>query len=84
MKKLFLLLVAVISFGLCAVAQNRTVKGQVLSADGEPLIGASVLGVGTQSGTATDIDGNFTLSIPASVKTLQVAYVGMDADRTPA
>ena len=83
MKKLFLLLVAVISFGLCAVAQNRTVKGQVLSADGEPLVGASVLGVGTQSGVATDIDGNFSLSIPASVKTLQVAYVGMETLQVP-
>jgi|GEM_PF-5841362 len=83
MKKLFLLLVAVISFGLCAVAQNRTVKGQVLSADGEPLVGASVLGVGTQSGVATDIDGNFSLLIPASVKTLQVAYVGMETLQVP-
>ncbi len=43
MKKLFLLLVAVLSIGLCASAQTRTVTGTVLDANtDEPLIGASV------------------------------------------
>ena len=78
MKKLFLLLAVIITFALSAAAQNRTVSGTVVSADnGEPLIGATVLGVGTQMGAATDIDGNFSLSLPASVKKLSVSYVGM-------
>ena len=77
MKKLFLLLVAVITFTLSAMAQNQNVKGQVVSAEGEPLVGATVLGVGTQTGTVTDLDGNFSLTLPASVKKLQVSYVGM-------
>ncbi len=77
MKKLFLLLVAVITFALSAAAQNQSVKGQVVSAEGEPLVGATVLGVGTQTGTVTDLDGNFSLTLPASVKKLQVSYVGM-------
>ena len=84
MKKLFLLLVAVITFSLSAMAQSQTVKGQVVSADnGEPLIGATVLGVGTQTGTVTDLDGNFSLTLPASVKKIQVSYVGMQTADVP-
>ncbi len=83
MKKLFLLLVAVITFSLSVMAQNQNVKGQVVSAEGEPLVGATVLGVGTQTGTVTDIDGNFALTLPASVKKLQVSYVGMQTREVP-
>ncbi len=77
MKKLFLLLAALITT-ITVMAQNQTVSGTVTSADGEPLTGATVMGVGTTIGTATDVDGNFTLSLPAKVKKLQVAYVGMN------
>ncbi len=77
MKKLFLLLAALITT-ITVMAQNQTVSGTVTSADGEPLAGATVMGVGTTIGTATDVDGNFTLSLPAKVKKLQVAYVGMN------
>ena len=85
MKKLFLLLAALITT-ITVMAQNQTVSGTVTSADGEPLAGATVLGVGTTIGTATDVDGNFTLSLPAKVKKLHVSYVGMnsrDVDITP-
>lgn len=62
-----------------ALAQTSTIKGTVVSAeDGEPIVGASVLLKGTNLGTVTDIDGNFTISnVPGNVKTLQVSYVGM-------
>ena len=76
MKKLFLLLAALITT-IAVMAQNQSISGVVTSADGEPLVGATVMGVGTQIGTSTDVDGNFSLSLPASVKKLQVAYVGM-------
>lgn len=58
----------------------KTVSGNVISnSDGEPVIGATVLVQGTQIGTSTDIDGNFTLSdVPDNAKTLRVSYVGMD------
>ena len=85
MKKLFLLLAALITT-ITVMAQNQTVSGTVTSADGEPLAGATVMGVGTTIGTATDVDGNFTLSLPAKVKKLHVSYVGMnsrDVDITP-
>ncbi len=65
MKKLFLLLVAVITFCLSASAQSRTVSGIVFGAqDNEPLIGATVIGVGSEVGTVTDTDGRFTCRSP--------------------
>ncbi len=62
-----------------AFAQNVTISGTVVDAENdEPLIGASVQPVGSSVGVATDIDGHFTLSIPASVKQLTVSYIGME------
>lgn len=59
-----------------ALAQTQ-VSGKVTSAeDGTPVIGATVKVAGTNTGTVTDIDGNFSLSVPAGAK-LEVSYVGM-------
>ena len=59
-------------------AQNITVKGTVLDATGETVIGASVVEKGNASnGTITDIDGNFSLSLPKG-KALIISYVGME------
>ena len=78
MKKLFLLLLAVLSISLCASAQTRTVKGVVVYAgDQEPLPGATILPVGGGNGVATDLDGKFSLEVPAKVTKLNVSYVGM-------
>ncbi|MCM1110203.1 MAG: SusC/RagA family TonB-linked outer membrane protein [Clostridium sp.] len=78
MKKLFLLLVAVVSFAISLSAQT-TIKGTVLSAeDDEPLPGATVQPLGGGAGVATNIDGEFTLTVPASVKKLRVSYVGYE------
>ena len=76
MKKLFLLLVAVLTLSLCASAQTRTVKGTVLDAENdEPLIGVSVT-AGGNYGVSTDADGNFVLQVPATASKLTVSYVG--------
>ncbi|WP_295728750.1 SusC/RagA family TonB-linked outer membrane protein [uncultured Muribaculum sp.] len=78
MKRIVFFLTAFFALCLTAVAANRTVKGIVVSAeDGEPLVGATVMGAGTTDGTATDIDGQFSLSLPESVKHIKVSYVGM-------
>ncbi len=78
MKKLFLLLVAVLSIGLCASAQTRTVTGTVLDAKtDDTLVGASV-SAGKDFGAITDIDGNFTITVPASATHLKVSYVGYE------
>ena len=77
MKKLFLLLAAIVTFALSASAQNRTYTGTVLSSsDDEPLIGATVTPVGGGQGVITDVDGAFKLTVPASVKEVKVTYVG--------
>ena len=62
-----------------ATAQVTKVTGKVYSeSDGEPVIGASVLVVGTTLGASTDIEGNFTIeNVPTSATTLRVSYVGM-------
>lgn len=79
MKKLFLLLVAVLSIGLCASAQTRTVKGTVLDAENdEPLIGVSVTAGNDAMGVTTDIDGDFTIVVPESAKHLTISYIGYE------
>ncbi len=84
MKKLFLLLAAIAVLAIGASAQTQTITGTVYSAsDKEPLIGASVLAVGSGKGTSTNNDGNFTLVIPTSVKTLRFSYVGMKEKEVP-
>ena len=61
-----------------ATAQTRTVTGTVISSeDNEPMIGVNVVVVGqTNIGAPTDINGKFTLSVPANAKQLQFSAVG--------
>lgn len=68
---------AVLACSWSAVAQNRTISGTVLDAtNDEPLIGATIIPQGGGQGTQADIDGNFTISVPANVKTAIVSCVG--------
>ena len=72
---LLFFLVAVIS--LSVSAQNVAVTGTVTDKTGETVIGASVVEKGNAgNGTITDIDGNFSLNVPANA-TLVFSYVGM-------
>ncbi|MBO5000226.1 MAG: carboxypeptidase-like regulatory domain-containing protein, partial [Bacteroidaceae bacterium] len=80
MKRKFLAFVTMLIVGVCATfAQSTiTVKGNVVSAeDQEPIIGASVLVVGTTKGAITDIDGNFQIADVPSSAQLRVSFVGM-------
>lgn len=76
MKKQILLF-CFLFFAMIGFAENVNITGVVTSAeDGEPLIGASVQVKGNPSqGVATDIDGNYTISVPAGA-TLQYSFVG--------
>lgn len=66
------------------MAQNRTYSGTVVDAgNNEPLIGATVMPIGGGQGAATDVDGNFTLSVPANVKSVKVSYVGYKEQTLP-
>ena len=53
-----------------------TVTGKVMDETNEPLIGASILVQGTDAGTTTDVDGNFSLDVPGNSATLVVSYLG--------
>ncbi|HRI58513.1 MAG TPA: SusC/RagA family TonB-linked outer membrane protein [Saprospiraceae bacterium] len=71
-----LLAAVMLLFGNSALAQ-RTVTGKVTDAEnGEPLIGATVSVVGTTRGAQTDIDGNYTVSVPDGSTQLRFAYTG--------
>ena len=63
-------------------SQTKTVTGTVTDALNEPLIGVSVLIQGTSSGTVTDLDGNYSISVtPDNV--LEFSYVGMQKQIIP-
>jgi iron complex outermembrane receptor protein len=54
----------------------KKVTGTVLDEEGLPLIGATVVELGTTQGTVTDFDGNFQLNVTAKATQIQVSYVG--------
>lgn len=71
-----LLLASLMLFSSLALAQ-RTVKGRVTDAEsGEGLIGATVSVVGTTRGASTDVDGNYSVEVPAGSLQLRFAYTG--------
>lgn len=64
------------SAALSLQAQTRNqVSGRVTDAAGEPLVGATVVVVGTTTGTTTDIDGNYAINAPAGGQ-LRFSYIG--------
>ncbi len=79
MKRLTLLLTCfILSMGL-AIAQTTKVKGVVVDESNEPIAGVSVIvKENTAVGTVTNVDGQFTLDVPASAKSLIMKYLGME------
>lgn len=77
----WLLVVLILTLGSFAYAQ-RSISGKVTDeASGDPLIGANILVVGTSTGTATDIDGGYTLNVPAGATELEISYTGYTTKR---
>ncbi|NVO19126.1 MAG: SusC/RagA family TonB-linked outer membrane protein [Bacteroidetes bacterium] len=77
MRKLSILLALLLFTGMQVLAQ-RTITGKVTSADdGLGIPGATVLVKGTTSGTLTDVDGKYQLSVPKTATTLIFQSVGM-------
>ena len=77
-KRIMTLLAVLFLFIGGAMAQTR-VNGIVVSQDdGQPVIGVSVLVVGTNIGTVTGSDGRFSLTVPAGKSQLRFSYVGME------
>ena len=63
-------------FTFSFMAAQRTVTGTVTEANGDALIGASVVVKGTVTGTSTDIDGSFSLDVPEGYNELEISYTG--------
>jgi len=69
--------------GVSAMAQH-TVSGKVTSSvDGSPLPGVSVLVKGTTTGTSTDVDGRFTVTVPDNNSILVLSFIGYTTQEVP-
>lgn len=80
MKKTVLLVPVLMLLFYGAWAQQRTVKGEVLDyATNEPVIGATLVVPGTQTGTITNAKGAFSLTVPEGVKSLVISSVGYES-----
>ena len=77
MEKRLMTFIACLFLSLGMALAQTQVSGNVTSSeDGSPVIGASIKVAGTNTGTVTDVDGNFSLNVPAGAK-LEVSYLGM-------
>jgi len=80
MKKILLVSLSLV-LALSLWAQDRTVTGSVTSKeDGSPLAGVNVVVKGTTSGTITDSNGKFSVSVPRSGGSLLFSFVGLKPD----
>lgn len=59
--------------------QQKQISGKVNDSTGAPVPGATIIVTGTNIGTISDSNGNFSLGIPASAKSITVSFVGMTA-----
>ncbi len=82
LKKQVVGILLALAMPVCALAQSVTVKGQVKDGAGEPLMAAAVAEVGTSNGVATDLNGNYTITV-ASNATLQFSFMGYNTVTEP-
>ena len=68
---------------MAVIPTNDIIKGKVTDQKGEPLIGASVMYKGTNIGTVTDVNGEFSLLKKAENKQLTAQYIGYDPVEVP-
>ena len=79
MRKTILTLAIAMAFMLGATAQDRKISGRVVNDKAAPLEGVSVTPSGGQNGTQTDKNGNYSLSVSASTRTLTFSYVNFES-----
>jgi TonB-linked SusC/RagA family outer membrane protein len=72
------LLVFIAAFLLSAFAANaqHTVQGKITDENGDPLIGVNVVEKGTMTGTVTNVDGNYEITVSGPNATLNMSFVG--------
>ena len=77
MKKRLTMFLATMVLCVGSVLAQTKVAGTVLSQeDGQPIIGAAVKVIGTQTGMLTDINGKFSINLPAGKNQLEISYLG--------
>lgn len=77
MRKILLLMICMVMYAAGVYAQSRTYTGTILdAANNEPLIGATIMPIGGGQGSAADIDGNYSITVPANVHKATISYVG--------
>ena len=82
LQKTFGLLLLLSFWAATPAFAQRTISGSVTDAEnGEPLIGANILVVGTSIGTITDFDGNYSLDVSAEATALDFSYTGYTGQR---
>lgn len=81
-RKVWVTMAVLLTLAFPSLAQKITVTGHVSDELGEDLIGATIMEKGTTNGTSADIEGNFSISVPANA-TLVVSYVGYDPMDVP-
>ena len=78
MKKLFLLSVLIWIFSNNLFAQKK-ISGTITDETGEPLVSATIVTKGTNQGVLTNLEGNYSISVPNNTKILVMSFVGFQA-----
>jgi len=77
----YLLVLGWMLFATSIAIAQQTVNGTVTDNEGESLIGVSILVEGTSAGTVTDLDGNYSITVPADNNILLFSYTGFADQR---
>lgn len=84
LKQPWIILIALIlPLQVFAQAGSRTITGIVLDENNEPMVGVTVIVPGTTTGTATDINGSFSLVMAATATELEFSYIGYESMIVP-
>lgn len=85
MKRLFSVFMVLLVTSVFAFAANAAMncKGHVVDENGEPLIGVSIVVTNGSPVGTTDIDGNFSVSVPDNASSLTFTYVGYETKQAP-
>ena len=83
MKRLSLILASLFLYAGLVLAQTKVTGTVISQEDGEPIIGASVVVQGSKTGVVTDMNGQFSLSVPEGKK-IVISYIGMKTETVTA
>ena len=76
-QKLLSIFLVCVLVASAAFAQDKRITGKVTAReDGLPLPGVSIKVSGTQIGTQTDVNGNYSLNVPSTGKNLEFSFIG--------